>query len=69
MDAELRARADGWAFVNDPLSNVTIDITKQCVNVSLSRDGGAEVGPAACKQAARPRPTMLGSQTWPPHRI
>ena len=29
MDAELRARADGWAIVNDPLStsNVTIVTT------------------------------------------
>ena len=43
MDAEMRARADGWAVVNDPLSDVTIDITKQCVNVSLSCNSGAEV--------------------------
>ena len=43
MDAEMRAHADGWAVVNDPLSDVTIDITKQCVNVSLSCNSGAEV--------------------------
>ena len=46
VDTEMRARADGWATVNDPLSDITIDITKQCVNVSLSCDGGVEVGPA-----------------------
>ena len=53
MDAEMRARADGWAVVNDPLSDVTIDITKQCVNVSLSCDGGAEVSPplASCRRS------------------
>ena len=45
VDGEMRARAEGWASVRDPLSDVTIDITKQCVNVSLSCDGGAEVGP------------------------
>ena len=46
VEAQMRARADGWATVNDPLSDITIDITKQCVNVSLSCDGGVEVGPA-----------------------
>ena len=45
VDAETRARVGGWATVNDPLSDATIDITKQCVNVSLSCDGSAEVGP------------------------
>ena len=45
VDAEMRARADGWATVNDPLSDVTIDITKQRVDVSLSCDGGVEGGP------------------------
>ena len=45
IDAEMRALADGWATVNDPLSNATIDITKQCVNVSLSCDGSTAVGP------------------------
>ena len=43
IDAQMRARADGWATVRDPLSNFTIDITKQCVNVSLSCNSGAEV--------------------------
>ena len=59
MDAELRARAEGWAFVNDPLSNVTIDITKQCVNVSLSSDDSTAVGPPQ-HHASRPSRIM-----WP----
>ena len=56
-DTEMRARAEGLATVRDPLSDVTIGITKQCVNVSLSCDGGAEVGPP------RPHCPARGSNT------
>ena len=54
IDAQMRARADGWATVRDPLSNFTIDITKQCVNVSLSRDGDTAVGPPHPSITAHP---------------
>ena len=29
--------------VKDPLSSISLDLTRQCVNVSLSRDGLVEV--------------------------
>ena len=61
IDAQMRARADGWATVRDPLSNFTIDITKQCVNVSLSRDGGTAVGPPHPSITARPACRSKGS--------
>ena len=66
MDAEMRARADGWAVVNDPLSNVTIDITKQCVNVSLSCNSGAEVRDRrhAAQSGAGRRPAASHACAW-----
>ena len=33
------------ATVKDPLSDLALDITRQCINVSLSRDGKEEVCP------------------------
>ena len=58
VDGEMRARAEGWATVRDPLSDVTIDITRQCVNVSLS--GPAEVGPPSALPRARGSNTSSG---------
>ena len=33
------------ATVKDPLSDLALDITRQCINVSLSHDGKEEVCP------------------------
>ena len=64
IDAEMRTRAEGWATVNDPLSNVTIDITKQCVNVSLSCDGGAEVSPPLARCQRSPSAPLRAPRLW-----
>ena len=39
----MNALVDSCAKVKDPLSNASLDLTRQCVNVSLSRDGLTEV--------------------------
>ena len=39
----MRELVDKCATVKDPLSDLALDITRQCINVSLSRDGKAEV--------------------------
>ena len=68
VGSEMRARAEGWATVRDPLSDVTIDITRQCINVSLSRDGGAEVGPPSALPPPRARlETPIGLCVPPGH--
>ena len=36
---------DKCATVKDPLSDLALDTTRQCINVSLSRDGKEEVCP------------------------
>ena len=41
----MNALVDSCAKVKDPLSNALLDLTRQCVNVSLSRDGLTEVRP------------------------
>ena len=69
IDGEMRTRAEGWATVNDPLSNVTIDITKQCVNVSLSCDGGAEVSPPLARCQRSPSAHLRAPQPWATVRV
>ena len=39
----MRELVDKCATVKDPLSDLALDITRQCINVSLSRDGKEEV--------------------------
>ena len=39
----MNALVDSCAKVKDPLSNASLDLTRQCVNISLSRDGLKEV--------------------------
>ena len=69
VDGEMRVRAEGCATVRDLLSDVTIDITRQRVNVSLSCDGrGAEVGPPSALPPPRARlETPIGLCVPPGH--
>ena len=61
----MNALVDSCAKIKDPLSNASLDLTRQCVNVSLSRDGLTEVRfpslpfPSAHAQALPPGILLL----------
>ena len=53
----MNALVDSCAKVKDPLSNALLDLTRQCVNVSLSRDGLTEVRSPSLPFPKRARPS------------
>ena len=57
----MNALVDSCAKVKDPLSNALLDLTRQCVNVSLSRDGLTEVRSPSLPFPKRARPSTA---TW-----